>query len=173
MRKMDEQEAQLRAAARRLKVAIEILGDHAWVRTWIAHTAVEKLLDVLITRTTERDDAEKAVVSAQDREAEADRRLLDLLECGHCHEVENAHAVGFYCMVHGEVLPTVYTPRVAFDRITGLEKREARTVANLATGELSDPKFAKCLYCGSEDLKPEYPWCNSCHAKLEKLDPHG
>ena len=35
-------------AEERLKVAIEVLGDHAWVRTWIAHQAVEKLLDALV-----------------------------------------------------------------------------------------------------------------------------
>lgn len=97
----------------RLKVAIEVLGDHAWVKTWVHHQGVAALLDALVAR-----DAKLAV------EDDNVHHFLDLVECGYCHEVENSHAVGFYCMVDGEVLKTVYTPRVAFERIVALEKNQ-------------------------------------------------
>src|SRR3990172_9430683 len=48
MVEVDGQQANMTTAEERLKVAIEVLGDHAWVRTWIAHQAVEKLLDALV-----------------------------------------------------------------------------------------------------------------------------
>jgi len=47
----EEEEALRQAQAKeRLKVAIEVLGDHAWVKTWVHHQGVAALLDALVAR---------------------------------------------------------------------------------------------------------------------------
>ena len=97
----------------RLKVAVEVLGDHAWVKTWIQHTAVVKLLEALIER-----DAKLVT------ENENVHHFLDLLECAYCHELEEAHGEALVCMLDDEAhKKTVYTPRVVFNRIVVLEQK--------------------------------------------------
>jgi len=66
---------------KRLEVAISVLGDDAWVKTWIHHTAVVKLLDALIEA---REIANLATGELSDREMLEHPRFTGPLIAGFC-----------------------------------------------------------------------------------------